>query len=151
MWHVSLKREIRVVYLIDRCAPHRVGTCLLFSTDVDQDPPQIVQFYQLRFQIEFLFRDAKRFAGLEDCQARDLLKTEFHVNASLTALNLAKGEASQSQDRQERVPFSMASAKRRALNQHLLNRFIETLDLEPTLIKSHPNYSTLCNYGIIAA
>ena len=151
VWHVSLKREIRVVYLIDRRSPHRVGTCLLFSTDVDQDPTQIVQFYKLRFQIEFLFRDAKQFTGLEDCQARDLTKLEFHFNASLTALNLAKVEANQQQSGQERVPFSMASAKRRALNQHLLDRFIETLDLEPTLIKSHPNYSTLCNYGIIAA
>ncbi|PSB14149.1 transposase, partial [Phormidesmis priestleyi ULC007] len=36
-------------------------------------------------------------------------------------------------------------------NQHLLERFIATLDLEPTLIKSHPNYPTLCDYGIIAA
>ncbi len=52
VWHVSLKREIRVVYLIDRRSPHRVGTCLLFSTDVDQDPTQIVRFYKLRFQIE---------------------------------------------------------------------------------------------------
>lgn len=151
VWHVSLKREIRVVYLIDRRSLNRVGTCLLFSTDVDQDPQQIVQFYKLRFQIEFLFRDAKQFAGLEDCQARDLLKTEFHFNASLTALNLAKVEAHPPQSGQERVPFSMASLKRRALNQHLLDRFIENLDLEPTSIKSHPNYSTLCNYGIIAA
>ena len=150
VWHVSLKREIRVVYLIDRRSPHRVGTCLLFSTDVNQDPQQIVQFYKLRFQIEFLFRDAKQFAGLEDCQARDLVKTEFHFNASLTALNLAKVEAQQPHLGQERLPFSMASAKRRALNQHLLDRFIENLDLEPTSIKSHPNYSTLCNYGIIA-
>jgi len=151
VWHVSLKREIRVVYLIDRRSPHRVGTCLLFSTDVDQDPTQIVQFYQLRFQIEFLFRDAKQFAGLEDCQARDLTKLEFHFNACLTALNLAKVEANPQHSGQERVPFSMASVKRRALNQHLLDRFIATFDLEPTLIKSHPNYSTLCNYGIIAA
>ena len=111
----------------------------------------VVDFYKLRFQIEFLFRDAKQFAGLEDCQARDLTKLEFHFNASLTALNLAKVEAQQQQSRQERVPFSMTSVKRRTLNQHLLNRFIATFDLEPTLIKSHPNYSTLCNYGIIAA
>jgi len=39
-----------------------------------------------------LFRNAKQFAGLEDCQARDLVKTEFYVNASLTALNLARVE-----------------------------------------------------------
>ncbi len=121
VWHVSLKSEIRIVYLIDHRSPHRVGTCLLFITDVDPDPPQILQFYKLRFQIEFLFRDAKQFAGLEDCQARDLIKTEFHVNASLTALNLAKVEANQQRLGQKRVPFSMASLKRRALNQHLLD------------------------------
>jgi hypothetical protein len=28
---------------------------------------------------------------------------------------------------------------------------IHKLDLDPTLIKSHPNYQTLCNHGIIAA
>jgi len=128
-----------------------VGTCLLFSTDVEQDPSQIYHFYQLRFQIEFLFRDAKQFTGLEDCQARDRVKLAFHFNASLTALNLAKVEMNQNQSRVQRVPFSMTSVKRRALNQHLLDRFITNLDLEPSVIKSHPNYPTLCNYGIIAA
>jgi IS4 transposase len=65
----------------------------LFSTEVEQDPRQIVQYYKLRFQIEFLFRDAKQFTGFEDCQARDAVKLAFHFNASLTALNLAKLEA----------------------------------------------------------
>ena len=47
--------------------------------------------------------------------------------------------------------FSMASYKRRALNYHLLERFIDKLNLDPTLIKSHPNYSNLYDYGAIAA
>jgi len=45
----------------------------------------------------------------------------------------------------------MTSVKRRAFNQHLLDRFIVHLGLEPSLIKSHHNYPTLCDYGIIAA
>ena len=130
VWHVSLKREIRVVYLIDRRVPNRVRTCLLFSTDVEQDPQQIVQFYKLRFQIEFIFRDAKQFTGLEDCQARDLTKLEFHFNACLTALNLAKVETPSPHPAQDPIPFSMATVKRRALNQHLLERFIATLDFK---------------------
>jgi hypothetical protein len=43
----------------------------------------------------------------------------------------------------------MASYKRVALNQYLLELFINKLDLDPTLIKSHPNYSNLCNHGVI--
>ena len=124
---------------------------LRFSTDVEQDPRQIYQDYKLQFQVEFIFWDAKQFTGLEDCQTRDAQKLAFHFNASLTALNLAKLEARQQHSGQEPFVFSLASIKRRMLNQHLLDRFIPNLDLEPSQIKSHPNYSNLCNYGIIAA
>jgi hypothetical protein len=151
VFHLSLKRAIRVVYLVDRRHPTRVRTCLLFSTDLEQDPVQIYHYYKLRFQIEFIFRDAKQFTGLEDCQARDAQKLAFHFNASLTAFNLAKLDALSQHSGQEPFVFSLASVKRRMLNQHLLERFICNLDLEPSQIKSHPNYSNLCNYGVIAA
>ena len=124
---------------------------MLFSTDVQQDPTDIYKLYTLRFQIEFLFRDAKQFTGLSDCQARDAVKLEFHFHASFTALNLAKVEALQQHQEGTPLIFSMATAKRRALNEHLLDRFITNLDLSPSVIKSHPNYEKLRNYGIIAA
>ncbi|WP_372726544.1 hypothetical protein [Nostoc sp. C057] len=40
-----------------------------------------------------MFRDAKQFTGLSDCQARDVKKLDFHFNASFTALNIAKLDA----------------------------------------------------------
>ncbi|KAM3109123.1 hypothetical protein [Phormidesmis sp. 146-33] len=127
---------------------------MLFSTDVQQAVDQIYQFYKLRFQIEFLFRDAKQFTGLCDCQARNVRKLDFHFNAfnaSFTALNLAKLEAAQASAGVQPLVFSMASIKRRALNDHLLERFISKLALSPTVIKSHPNYESLRSYGVIAA
>jgi putative transposase len=39
---------------------------LLFTTDLTLSPQQLVDYYSLRFQIEFNFRDAKQFWGLED-------------------------------------------------------------------------------------
>lgn len=150
VWQVSLKRTIRLAYLLNRRDPERPRFVVLFSTDLEQDPQDIYRYYRLRFQIEFLFRDAKQFTGLQDCQARDVLKLEFHFNASFTALNLAKLDAFQQHTGQQPFVFSMASVKRRALNQHLLHTFIAKLDLEPTLIKSHPNYSSLCEYGTIS-
>ena len=124
---------------------------MLFSTDIDQAPTDIYRLYTLRFQIEFLFRDAKQFTGLADCQARNSVKLEFHFNASFTALNLAKVEALQRHPGNRGFVFSMASMKRCALNEHLLNIFISNLDLSPSLIKSHPNYEKLRNYGTLAA
>ena len=97
VFHVSLRRNIRLAYLLDRSNPQKPRFVVLFSTDVEQDPADIYKLYTLRFQIEFLFRDAKQFTGLTDCQARNSLKLEFHFNASFTALNLAKVEAVQQQ------------------------------------------------------
>lgn len=39
---------------------------ILFSTDLEQAYDKIIKLYSLRFQIEFNFRDAKQYWGLED-------------------------------------------------------------------------------------
>jgi Transposase DDE domain len=155
VWHVSLKRQIRLACLVDTRKAGKIGVVLLFSTDIELDPESILEYYKARFQIEFIFRDAKQFAGLGDAQTRDPQKLDFHFNASLSALNLAKYEHQlhlQKTDPQSQCsPFSMTTYKRIAFNDHLLERFIGQLELNPTLIKSHPNYENLRSYGIIAA
>lgn len=151
VWSISLKRKIRLVYLLKSSESNSSSYAVLFSTDLELGAYSIYLYYKARFQIEFLFRDSKQFTGLADCQARDLAKLDFHFNSSLTALNLAKWDAVQQHDSDTDFVFSMASYKRRALNHHLLELFIDQLDLEPTLIKSHPNYYNLYDYGTIAA
>ena len=42
------------------------GHIVLFSTDLNLSWDKIYKYYSLRFQIEFNFRDAKQFWGLED-------------------------------------------------------------------------------------
>lgn len=150
VWSLSLKRKVRLAFLLDCRNPKRIGRVLLFSTDIHIDPSGILDFYKARFQIEFIFRDAKQFTGLNDCQARDLTKLDFHFNACLMALNLAKFEASQLHQSPKPFIFSMANFKRLALNRHLLERFISLLDLDSTSIKSHPRFPDLCSYGAIA-
>ncbi len=98
--------------------------------------------YKARFQIEFIFRDARQFSGLADCQARSPEALDSHVNASLMALNLAKAALQQQRPTHEPLSFSIASYKRLALTEPLLDLFISMFELEPTLIKSHPNYPT---------
>ena len=39
---------------------------ILFSSDLSLDAKILIKYYSLRFQIEFNFRDAKQFWGLED-------------------------------------------------------------------------------------
>lgn len=151
VWHVSLKRQIRIVYLVDQRNPDKQRVALLFSTDTTIDPIRLYEYYKSRFQIEFIFRDAKQFTGLCDCQSRQQKALDFHFNTSLAALNLAKlkQQKTQSDIGEDSLfqSFSMATYKRLALNGHLLERFISMLGLDPTLIKSHPNYDCLLQYG----
>jgi hypothetical protein len=147
---VHFKRNIRIVYLI-KPVGDRLQTALLFSTDTDLAALEIYRLYKARFQIEFLFRDAKQFTGLSDCQARGQKALHFHFNASMTALNLLKLEDRQRTQGVNRSVISIASWKARKFNQHLLERFSSILGLDFSLIKSSPAFETLCNYGAIAA
>lgn len=143
--HVQFQCNLRVVLVVDTKHNRRA---VLFSTDMDLDALTIFGYYKARFQIEFLFRDAKQFTGLTDCQARSQAKLNFHFNASLSAVTLAKLEARQ-HNGETAAAFSMASLKRRAFNQHLIDRICQHLAKGYSLEKSSPDYEELCNYGTI--
>ena len=144
--HVQWKRDLQGVVVVHT---QRNRYAVLFSTDVDLEPQRLYRYYKARFQIEFLFRDAKQFTGLSDCQARSKAKLDFHFNASLSAVTFAKLEARHQHGNGDQA-FSMASLKRRVFNQHLIDRICEHLANGQSLEKSSPDYEALCNYGIIA-
>jgi IS4 transposase len=147
----TFKRNLRIVYVVKE-EHGKTYTALLFSTDIGCSALDILRYYKARFQIEFVFRDAKQYTGLCDCQATSEAKLNFHFNASLAALNLLRLE-----DRQQAVEgvgrnvISIASWKTRKFNAHLLERFSCHLGLDFTAIKSSPGFAALCNYGAIAA
>lgn len=143
--HVHFKRNLRVGRVVDT---HSKRWALLFSTDIALAATTIYRYYKARFQIEFLCRDAKQFTGLTDCQARSQAKLNFHFNASLSAVTLAKLDARQ-QNGDTASAVSMASLKRRAFNQHLIERISQHLAEGHSLEKSSPDYAELCNYGTI--
>jgi Transposase DDE domain len=153
VWSISLERRIRLLYLV-RIVEGQERYFLLFSTDVNLSANQILADYRARFQIEFIFRDARQYTGLVDSQSRNIDALDAHVNASLTALNLAKAAIRQDsfvegESRPEIVSFSIASFKRKALNAHLLDLFMTMFGLDSTLIKSNPNYQKLLEYGTL--
>jgi hypothetical protein len=151
VWHVSLKRPLRLVVLINRHVPRKPRYIVLASTDLTLDGRKLVELYVARFQIEFLFRDSKQFTGLTDCQSRAAAVLDFHFNAALATLNLVRAEDLQTQTEPCPQVFSMASWKQRHFNERLLELFIERFALDATWIKNHPDYEDLRTYGAIAA
>jgi hypothetical protein len=63
---------------------------ILFSTDLEQPYDKIIQFYSLRFQIEFNFRDAKQYWGLEDFMNVKETAVTNAANLSLFMVNFSQ-------------------------------------------------------------
>lgn len=55
-----------VIILKTHLATGKQAHILLFSTDLQLPYDKMMDYYTLRFQIEFVFRDAKQYWGLED-------------------------------------------------------------------------------------
>jgi len=149
---VSLERLIRIVYL-QNYDQNGIGTThpIFFSTDLNLSPEKILQYYRQRFQIEFLFRDAKNFAGLEDCQARSESKLHFHVNASLTTVSLAKALHYLNIPKEERDSFSMTEVKVMYFNQFITDFIFSKLALDLSYEKYRCLYDERLNSGRLAA
>ena len=109
---------------------------MLLSTGVTLDARAIYRYDTARFQIEFVFRDAKQFTGLTYCQARTREILDSHFNVSLSLLNLARIEHRMKYPT-DNEGFSMASLKRSYTNEMLLNVFLSKLELDPNNEKSN--------------
>ena len=63
---------------------------ILFSSDLNQTYDQIIDYYTLRFQIEFNFRDAKQYWGLEDFMNVKETPVTNAANLAFCMVNIAQ-------------------------------------------------------------
>jgi putative transposase len=66
------------------------GHVILFSTDLTLGAEKLVELYSLRFQIEFNFRDAKQFWGLEDFMNVSQTGVTNMVNLAFFMVNFSR-------------------------------------------------------------
>ena len=152
VYSVSLKRNIKVSYTEFTDSKGKVrATKLFFSTDVNMNGLEIVSYYKARFQIEYLYRDAKQFTGIQHGQSRSLSKMHTHFNVSLTAVSIGKALLRHQIPKDERISLSIADICTELKNRKMIYRVFSKYGLDHTFIKPHPNYHELLNYGKIAA
>ena len=146
----AFKRYIKLAMAIFYKDGKETARKLFFSTDLNQAGEKIVSYYQSRFQIEFLYRDAKQFTGLNHCQARSENKLDFHFNAALTAINLAKHDWYKNKG-QKGNAFSMANYKTLCNNTLMIERFMTVFAINPNTAKNQIIVKELLEYGKIAS
>ena len=142
----SLKRKIKLAYL----ELNSGGYAVLFSTDLNLDGQTIYVYYKCRYQIEFLFRDAKQFTGLTQCQARSESKMHFHFNASLTTISIAKAVYFLKDRKAISESFSMSDVKTMHLNKIMADRIFANLEIDLSCKKIRRVYRDAIWLGKIA-
>ena len=120
----SLKIVLNLVIVFTKNPKDKWSHKIYFSTDLKKTWKEILDRYRLRFQIEFLYRDAKQFTGFKHCEARSKNKLNFHWNMSLTAIYWAKIRhwlPQKDKNQKAELVFSMSEIKTQYNNELLLN------------------------------
>ena len=145
---MALKQLVRIVYLQEKASKrYEIFLC----TDTLINPPLIIKYYRLRFQIEFLLRDAKQHSGLEECQARSENKLYFHFNMALSVVSVAKAALWLSLPKEKREAFSMRNIKLMYYNKIITERIFSNLALDLNCKKIKRIYNQCLNIGALAA
>ncbi len=145
---IALKQLARIVYLQDKqTRRYEIFLC----TDTLIKPGLIMKYYRLRFQIEFLIRDAKQHCGLEECQARSENKLYFHFNMALSSVSVAKAAVWLSLPKEKREAFSMRNIKLMYYNKMMTERIFSNLALDLNCKKIKRLYYQCLDIGRLAA
>ena len=91
MWHKLFPDQLNVVII------HKLNLktqawayVVLFSSDLELASDKLIDYYRLRFQIEFNFRDAKQFWGLEDFMNVNQTPVYNAANLAMFMVNLSQ-------------------------------------------------------------
>jgi len=91
MLHKSFAQPLNVVIIVKtNLETGARAHVILFSSDLDLAYDQLVDYYRLRFQIEFNFRDAKQHWGLDDFMNVNATPVTNAANLALFMVNVAQ-------------------------------------------------------------
>jgi len=90
MLHKEFAQPLNVVIIVKtKLETNSRAHVVLFSSDLDLTFDLLIDYYALRFQIEFNFRDAKQYWGLEDFMNVKEVSVTNAANLSLFMVNVA--------------------------------------------------------------
>lgn len=89
--HKKFADSLNVVIIIKKnVKTGKVARIILFSSDLELEWKKIIDYYRLRFQIEFNFRDAKQHWGMEDFMVIKKQSVFNAANISLWMVNVSQ-------------------------------------------------------------
>jgi hypothetical protein len=120
---------------------------ILFSTDLELAYDKMIKFYSLRFQIEFNFRDAKQYWGLEDFMNVKEIAVTNAANLSLFMVNFS--HVLLQPFRQVQPDFSILDLKAHYRGCRYVSETIKMLPQKPDAILLADIFQQIARLGMV--
>ena len=90
VWHKKFADLLNVVVLVKtNLKTNKMAHVVLFSSDLTLGYALLIDYYRLRFQLEFNFRDAKQYWGLEDFMSVNERPVHNSANLAMFMVNVS--------------------------------------------------------------
>lgn len=91
LWHKKFADLLNIVVIVKtNLKTQKVAHVVLFSSDLGLSYDLLIDYYRLRFQIEFNFRDAKQYWGLEDFMVVNETPVYNSANLAMFMVNVSQ-------------------------------------------------------------
>ena len=120
---------------------------ILFSTDLDLSYEKIIKFYTMRFKIEFNFRDAKQYWGLEDFMNIKETTVTNAVNLPFFMVNFSSVLSQPFRD--QNPDYSILDLKSNYRARRYLSEIIKMLPEKPDRILLADIFEQIAQMGAI--
>ena len=89
--HKKFAEMLNVVLIVKtNLQTHKTAHVVLFSSDLTLGYAQLIDYYRLRFQLEFNCRDAKQYGGLEDFMSVNERPVYNSANLAMFMVNVSQ-------------------------------------------------------------
>jgi hypothetical protein len=148
VWHKRFADPLNVVIIVKtKLTTQARAHLILFSTDLELGYEQLIDYYCLRFQLEFNFRDAKQFWGLEDFMNVKQQPVHNAANLAMFMVNLSRLLL---QDFQQTCPaFSVNDLKAHFRGRKYVAETLKLLPQPPEPILIDQIYADIAQLGRI--
>jgi putative transposase len=90
LWHKKFADLLNIVVIVKtNLKTNKTAHVVLFSSDLELGYEHMIDYYRLRFQLEFNFRDAKQYWGLEDFMSVKERPVYTSANLAMFMVNLS--------------------------------------------------------------
>ena len=146
--HKRFPEPLNVVCLLKTNAKTQEKShALLFTSDLDLDAETMIDYYSLRFQIEFNFRDAKQFWGFDDFMNVKEVPINNAANLSMFMVNVSA--KLREMFGSEHPGFGVLDIKARYRGLRYLQETLKILPQKPETIVIHNIAEHLRSIGAI--